>query len=73
MASNTIKVGDIVRPNHVGQDSSGRQINWNVYRGRLLAIYEIGNRTVADVAWFRDAKYVLPRSCYPLNDLEEAS
>lgn len=68
-----VHVGDIVRPSHTGQDDAGRMLNYRVYRGRVLAIYDEGSRTLADVAWFRDAKYVLPRSRYPLRDLERSS
>lgn len=69
MSKRSIRAGDIVQPSHTGEDTYRRANRWQVYKGRVLSIYSEGNRSYAVMAWFRDAKDVMPRS-YPVDLLE---
>ena len=55
----TVRVGDVVRPNHKGVD-----IDWTVFRGRLVEVWQSAGtkgEPVGKVVWFHEAKRVIGR------------
>jgi hypothetical protein len=71
-AMNTIKNGDVVRPNH-----NGTKVNWTKLRGRVVRTWVsagTAGEPVAQVVWFGAARNELGAysNGYPLAMLERA-
>ena len=75
-----IAIGDIVRPNHKGQDGS-RVLDWTRCRGRVLDIWKSPGdmgEIVAEIAWITAAPFfnnprIKKTTGYPMSMLDKAS
>lgn len=78
-----VKVGDIVRPNHVGEDQLGRKVYWSCYKGRVVDVW-LGEEYSeydechkpewkAEVVWIGQAPYGVRKSIYPTSKLNVSS
>jgi len=82
MTTTEIKKGDIVSPNHVGEEITSSSANpvlvdWRKYSGRVVSEPRFESPAVGfvvEVVWFRDAKLVLgPKTYnYPVKQLAKA-